>query len=372
MTQIGLNKCELDTPALLIDLDKLENNIRKMADYYRTKKSTAYLLPHQKGHRLPVVARKQIKQGAEGVSITSLGLAEYYVWCGFEDILITNEIYGQNKISRLCALAEHANITATVDNIENATQISKTALSLGTKIDIVVELYMGRRSCGVEIERAKEFVKEIAKLEGTNFKGFSWHELLPAEFEERNLATRKLLKEIQSLKDNVEDSGIEVEFLSGGSSYTWNITPEYSTPSTRIGVQAGNYVFSDLTTKGIKGLDEFDCALTVLTRCISKPKRGEVNFDFGLNSCSFESGDDYRILMSPQFKNVKGITEIRQREEMAFAQLEENADGEINPGDVLELIPAHADTTAKLHDKYYGIRNDKVEAVWPNLGRGLL
>ena len=97
---IGMDKEEIDTPALLIDLDALEKNIKTMADYYRGKKGAA-LLPHQKGHRLPIIAKKQIDAGAKGVSMTSFGLAEYYVNCGITKILITSEIYGRNKICLL-------------------------------------------------------------------------------------------------------------------------------------------------------------------------------------------------------------------------------------------------------------------------------
>ena len=88
---IGMDKEEIDTPALLIDLDALEKNLRTMGDYYRRKKGSA-LRPHQKGHRLPIIAKKQLKAGAKGISMTSLGLAEYYVNCGIDDILITSEI----------------------------------------------------------------------------------------------------------------------------------------------------------------------------------------------------------------------------------------------------------------------------------------
>ena len=369
---VGMNKEDIDTPALLIDLDALEKNIKTMADYYRSKKGAA-LLPHQKGHRLPIIARKQLASGAVGVSMTSLGLAEYYVNCGITDILITSEVAGVNKIKRLVSLSKHANITVGVDNLENAKQISEIAIANHTKVNVAVELYMGRVSCGVEIEEAKRFVKDLVKFRGINFKGFWWHQgTLSAikSWEERKRRHFETLDRVAALKDEVEDAGINVEMLSGGYTCTWNITPEY--PHLKnIGVQAGSYVFNDWCSREIEGLEVFECALTVLTRCISRPKRDKAIFDFGMNSCSDEHTHNYHNVVGPKFKDLEGVKSIYQREELAAVTLE-NPDREVRVGDVFEVIPPHADTTAKLHDKYYCIRKGKVEAIWPNYGRGLL
>ena len=357
---------------MLIDLDVLEKNIKTMGDYYRGKKGSA-LLPHQKGHRLPIIAKKQIDAGAVGVSMTSLGLAEYYVMSGIDNILITAEIYGRGKIRKLCSLSKIANITATVDNIDNARQISEEALADGNKINVAVEIYTGKGSCGVGIDDAKSFVQELAKLRGIEFKGL-WLVGPEAEMkkpEERKKSHFGWLDKLAKLKDDIEDAGISVEMLSSGQLATWNITPEYPNLSN-VGVQAGNYVFMDWISKEeFEGYEVFDYALTVLTRCISRPKPNEAMFDFGLNSCSDEHSEDYLKVVGPKFKNHGNIGQISFREELAGVLLKDpSIDFKI--GDVFELIPCHADTTAKIHDKYYVIRNDKIEMIWPNYGRGLL
>jgi len=369
---IGMEKEELDTPALLIDLDILEKNLKTMADYYRGKKGAA-LLPHQKGHRLPIIAKKQLELGAKGVSMTSLSLAEYYVNCGITNILITNEIYGRNKIRRLCSLSKHADITVGVDNILNVRQLSEEALASNTRINVAVELYMGDETCGVEIKEAKSFVKEIMKYRGVNFRGLWWHQGSLAEiksWEERRKAHFETLDKIAELKDEIEDAGIDVELLSGGYTCTWNMTPDY--PKLKnVGVQAGSYVFSDWCSHDFEGLEVFDYALTVLTRCISTPKPGKALFDFGMNSCSDEATHNYYNVVGPKFKGLEGVKRIYQREEISVVTLD-NPNRDVKVGDVFELIPPHSDTTAKLHDKYYCIRDNKVEAIWPNYGRGLL
>jgi 3-hydroxy-D-aspartate aldolase len=367
---IGMDKEEIDTPALLIDLDALEKNLRTMGDYYRRKKGSA-LRPHQKGHRLPIIAKKQLKAGAKGISMTSLGLAEYYVNCGIDDILITSEISGANKVRRLCTLSKNAGVIVAIDNIDNVRFLSENALANKTRINVAVELYMGDRSCGVEIKDVKNFVKEIIMLKGINFRGLWWHQSSFAgtiSWNERKTEHFKTLDKVATLKDGLEDAGINVEMLSGGYSCTWNITPEYHKLSD-VGVQAGSYVFSDWCAHEIEGLEVFDYALTVLTKCISRPKQKEALFDFGINSCSDEHTDNYRLVVGPIFKDLK-VKEIRQREEIAWASFEK-PNYEVKVGDTFEVIPPHSDTTAKLHDRYYCIRNQKVEAIWPNYGRGL-
>jgi len=370
-TYVGMDKEEIDTPALLIDLDILEKNLKIMADYYRSKKGAA-LLPHQKGHRLPIIAKKQLDLGAKGVSMTSFSLAEYYVNCGISNILITSEIYGANKIKRLCSLSKHADVTVGVDNLQNVRQLSEMALANNTRINVAVELYMGRGSCGVEIANVKSFVKEIMKYRGVNFRGLWWHQGSLAQmrsWEARRKAHFKTLDRVAELKDEIEDAGINVEMLSGGYTCTWNMTPDYPRLKN-VGVQAGSYVFSDWCSHETEGLEVFEYALTVLTRCISTPKPGEALFDFGMNSCSDEATDDYHEIVGPKFKDLEGVKRIYQREEISAVTFDES-DGKIKVGEVFELIPPHSDTTAKLHDKYYCIRRGKVEAVWPNYGRGL-
>jgi D-serine deaminase-like pyridoxal phosphate-dependent protein len=372
---IGMDKEEIDTPALLIDLDALEKNLKIMADYYRKKKGAA-LLPHQKGHRLPIIAKKQIDAGAKGVSMTSLGLAEYYADCGLTDvpILITNEIYGLNKIRRLCSLSKRANVTVGCDNIDNVRQLSEVALANNIRINVAVELRVGASNAGVEIgEAARSLVKEIVKFKGVKFKGLWEHQgdLSRIEnWEERKKAHFDTLGKIATLKDEIEDGGTNVEMVSAGFSCTWNITPEYARLSN-VEVQAGNYVFNDWCLReGTEGMKVFDYALTVLTRCISKPKPDTAIFDFGLNSCSVEATQNYRSLVGPKFKNLEGVKEVREREEIAAVALEKSG-RDIKVGEPFELIPPHADTTAKLHDRYYCMRNNKLEAIWLNYGRGL-
>jgi D-serine deaminase-like pyridoxal phosphate-dependent protein len=369
---IDSNIEEIPTPALLINLEAMDKNLGIMAKYYESK-PFASLLPHQKGHRLPIIARKQISAGAKGVSITSLGLAEYYTNCGIKDILITNKIYGDNKIKRVCQLSKEASIILSVDNVRNIKHISEIALSKNTRIDIAAEIYMGTGSSGIEIDKADSLTRNIVKYKGVNFRGFWWHQNSLASiknFEDRKNRHFNTLNKVATLKDEIEDAGINVEMLSGGYTCTWNITPEY--PHLKnIGVQAGSYVFSDWCSHEIEGLQTFNYALTVLTRCISIPKPGEAIFDFGLNSCSNESTYDYHRIVGPMFKDTIGIKSVNQREEISSVVFDQD-NTKLKVGNLYQIIPPHSDTTAKLHNKYYCIRKNIIENIWINYGRGLL
>jgi D-serine deaminase-like pyridoxal phosphate-dependent protein len=365
-----MRKEELSTPALLIELDVLEKNIRTMSEYYRGRKN-AGIMPHQKGHRLPIIAKKQAEGGARGVSMTSLGLAEYFVQSGIDNILITSEIYGKSKIDKLCGLAKQANITISVDNLKNVRQLSEIALENHTVIKVAAELYAGRASCGVEFSKVKHFVKDLSAYRGIQFEGF-WHhgqESSIVKFPERKIAHFNTLDEISRTKDEIEDAGTEVRFVSAGCTCTWNMTPEHSLKN--VLVQAGSYVFSDWCSHNhLEGIEAFDCALTVLTRCISRPKTDEAMFDFGMNSCSDECGENYHNVVGPVFKGIEGVDTVSEREEVSLAVFKGPRD-DVKVGDVSEVIPAHSDTTAKLHARYYGIRDGVVEVVWPNYGQSL-
>ena len=128
-TFIGKHKTELDTPALLIDLDILESNIQSMADYFSGISTD--LRPHLKTHKTPIIAKKQIEAGAIGITCAKLGEAEEVVHSGIRDVLIANQIIGTQKITRLIYLAKHSEIMVAVDNSDNVQDISEAAKAEG-------------------------------------------------------------------------------------------------------------------------------------------------------------------------------------------------------------------------------------------------
>ncbi len=363
----SLGKYELDTPALLIDLDVLERNISVMADYFKGVK--AGLRPHIKTHKTPIIAHKQLQAGAMGITCQKLGEAEVMAAAGIRDILIANQIVGACKIRRLVNLAKHANVIAGVDNLENAKSLSSAALKKGIKLNVAMEISMGR--CGVEAGKpALALAKEIVKLKGLRFRGIwehgaGWPDRY-TKFEDRKRVHTEALKPFLETKDMLEDAGIDVEIVSGGYTATYNITAEIPGMTE---VQPGSYVFMDRAYKALEGLGPFDCALTVLTTVISRPARDRAITDAGLKAVTPESGTNYSDLILPQVKDAEGIELYLLSEEHGWLRLK-NPSRDVEVGDKLELIPSHCCTTVNLHDRFYGIRDGKLETIWDISARG--
>ena len=366
-------KSDLDTPALLIDLDAMEHNIRKMADYYEGM--NANLRPHMKTHKTPIITHKQIDAGAIGVTCQKLEEAEIFARAGIKGILVSNQIVGERKIARLVNLSQWADVTVGVDDLENVRAISAAAQGVAASVNLAIEIYMGR--CGVEDSRlAVDMAKEIIRLPGVRFRGIWSHDLSTPDvvnFAERKAKHEAALERVITAKHMIEREGIEVEIVSCGYSATWNITPEFSSEITDV--QVGSYVFMDWPYQQMEGMEGFRCALSVLTTVVSKnagkgDRKNVIITDCGIKSIATEHTADYGITAFPKVKGMAGAEVIVHSEEHALIQLDEETFQQVELGDRLELSPPHCCSTCNLHDQFYALRGDRVEAVWPILARG--
>ena len=359
---IGRHKTELDTPALLIDLDKMEANIRKMADYFTSV--NADLRPHLKTHKTPIIAHKQIAAGAIGVTCAKLGEAEAVVHAGIRDVLIANQIVGTQKIARLINLAKRSEIMVAVDNAQNVQAISEAALAKGVTIRILVEVNIGMKRCGVEPGKATlELAHQVCKSPNLKFEGlmgYEGHTVANPNRTEREVSTRESMQHLIETKHFLEKHGIEVSIMSGGGTGTFDITgsiPEMTE------VQAGSYVFMDSTYRNVEGVGEkFNCALSVLATVVSRPEQNRIIVDAGLKVLTKEFG-------IPQPIGIQGLEMTGLSEEHGKMQATDT-NIPLIPGEKLEILPTHCCTTVNLHDKYYGLRNDIVESVWEITARG--
>lgn len=357
--RIGDYKDQLDTPVLLIDLDIMESNIAKMADYF--SKVKANLRPHTKTHKTPILAHKQINAGAIGVTCAKLGEAEIMVSSGINDILIANEVISEKKILKLAGLARHADIMVAVDDPSNVENLSNAMQMMKAKLRILVEVNTGMNRCGVLPGKpALELARIVSRSKNLIFSGlmgYEGHTVTIPDFDERKRETEKSLALLIETKELIEKEGIEVEILSGGGTGTYNITGEYPGITE---VQAGSYIFMDTYYRNV--LQDFDCALTILTTVISRPDSNTVIVDAGLKSVTKELG-------IPEVKNIDGAKLVSLSEEHGKIDMSES-NVNLKPGDKIELIPSHCCTTINLHDQFYGIRNDRLEAIWHIAGRG--
>lgn len=363
---IGMQKTELDTPALLIDLDKMEANIQTMADYFTTVNTM--LRPHVKTHKTPIISHKQIAAGAIGVTCAKLGEAEAVIHAGVRDVLIANQVVGSHKIARLINLARHSEIMVAVDNPQNVRDISEAAAAKGVTVRMLVEVNVGMNRCGVESgEPALALAKQIRQSPNLKFEGlmgYEGHTVAKPDLKEREANVREAMQHLIDAKHYLEKHGVEVSIMSGGGTGTFNITggiPEMTE------VQAGSYIFMDATYRNVEGVgDQFDCSLSVLATVVSRPAPDRVIVDTGLKVLAKEFG-------IPQPIGITGVEMTGLSEEhgtLKFVGQVSDTDVSLTPGDKIEILPTHCCTTVNLHDRYYGIRNGIVESVWDIAARG--
>lgn len=356
---IGARKWDIETPALLIDLDLMDKNIAKMSEYFGARRQK--LRAHSKTHKSPIIAHKQISCGSLGVCVQKLGEAEVMVNGGVDDVLITNEVVDPRKMRRLVALNNYADVKVAVDNAVTASTLSDVAKAQGKKQPVVVEVDVRNKRCGTPPGKPTvDLVERISGLSGLDFRGVMGYEgpfLDVTDFSTRKEGASKLVHLLTDTVEMIERRGIQVEIVSAGSTGTYNITGDCDGITE---VEAGSYVFMDSTYRRLQGLG-FECALTVLGTVVSRPLPERVIVDVGWKAVTSELG----------------IPEVKDMEEVKLHHLSEehgliSVDGgnSLQVGDKLEIVPSHCCTTVNLYDTYYGMRKEQVETEWPVAARG--
>jgi len=340
----------------------MEKNIETMANFFRGKKGKDFR-PHYKTPKSPFLAAKEIESGANGIGCQKLGEAETLIIAGITEVLLTNEIVGDYKIRKLINLRKHApGLMVCVDNIIPAKALSEEALRKGVKMTVLVDVNVGQNRCGVLPGKiAAKFGTEIAELKGLELKGFQCYHGALHTWDQRHGMEAKL-KAIEDCNELIVDTqekmvaaGLNVEIVSGSGTGTYKWQYQVVTE-----VQPGSYILMD--NKYHKSAPEFERALTVLTTVMSTPEKDRLIVDAGSKAASTDSG-------MPVLKDIEGV-EFRTAGDEHGRLTPNDPSREIKLGDKIELYPSHCDTTINLYDKYYGIRNEEVEIVWPIAARG--
>ena len=357
---IGNSKEEIDTPALLIDLDVFEANIRTMADFFKTV--NADLRPHAKTHKTPIIAHKQLEAGAIGITCAKLGEAEAMVHAGIRDVLIANQVVGSQKIARLINLARNSEIMVAVDNADNVDQLSAAAEAKGVALRVLIEVSTGMGRCGTAPgEPTLALAQHILKSKGLKFEGlmgYEGHTVAKPDLIERKIETGKAVELLIDTKNILEENGVAVSIMSGGGTGTFAITGSYPEMTE---IQAGSYVFMDSTYHNVEGVgDRFQCSLTLLTTVVSRPEPTRIIVDSGMKVLAKEFGIPQPLARGLE---MRGLSE-------EHGTMDADPSVDLKPGDKLEILPSHCCTTVNLHDRYYGVRNGIVESVWEIAARG--
>ncbi|MHB8580499.1 MAG: alanine racemase [Ignavibacteriaceae bacterium] len=359
---------EIDTPALLVDLDKLDNNLNRMALIAKANKVN--LRPHSKMHKTPEVAKRQIEVGAIGITVQKLGEAEVMFNAGLNNILIAYELIGEQKLSRLINLKKQGcNIITAVDSIESAELLSKKIQDSNLSADVVIEVNTGLNRCGILAgERVLHFAQNLSKYSNINIRGIFTHE--------GHVYNGKNLEEIRSLSLKAGKEMTETGKLLRNHGFNIDIISVGSTPSAYfIGeidgiteLRPGVYAFNDITQVNLGTCSIDNCALTVLSTVVSRPSPTRAIIDAGVKAMSAVSSmpNDGTLGLIKGYNNIK--FDLESSEEHGILYSDNAIDLKI--GDKIEIIPNHACTTVNMHDELYIVKNNKVIDIWKIAARG--
>ncbi len=360
MSLIGTRIEDLDTPALLLDGPASERNIRKLADFFRGK--PCQLRPHFKNHKCTALAHRQLAAGsAIGMTAAKLGEAEVLGDAGISDVLIANQVVGARKIERLVALAKRINVRVAFDHIDQVKAISDAAKRAGVTVGLLVEVDIGMGRCGVAAgEPTLELVRQIAAFPGVRFDGiqaYEGHAVYVNDREDRATRVRASMQKAIDTKALLERNGFATPIVSGGSSSTYAISGVMDGMKE---IQAGTYATMDWRYQQMA--PEFEIALSILTRVISRPKPGVAVLDIGVKGVGAEFG----------IPRIKDCPEV----EIPFFGAEEHTVVKNTPdwriGHPVHLLPSHACTTCNLHRQMIVHEGGKIVEVWPIEGSGKL
>lgn len=345
-----MRKADIDTPALLLDLDAVEENIAAMAAFFRNRPQK--LRPHFKTPKTPEVARRQLAAGAIGITAAKLGEAEVLERAGLGPILIANQIAGPAKIDRLFSIAARVETIATVESEFNIRELEQGAVRCGRGLDVIIEVDTGMHRCGAETpDETVAMARRIARgpLRYRGIMGYEGHAVLIPDAEKRRATAVKALQILSRHVQALRAAGMPPEIVSAGGTGTYDIAGSWPDVTE---VQAGSYVFMDGAYRIVRP-DLGRPALTILATVISR--RGDrAIIDAGMKALTNEFG--------PPMGKDAPVKVARLSEEHGHL---EARDLEIVPGAKIEIIPSHGDTTINLHSEYYVVRGDEVVAIWP-------
>jgi len=354
---IGRPRHDLVTPALILDLDVARRNIAAMAEYMRTV--PAKLRPHIKVHKSPELARMQMEAGeALGLTTATVWEAVVMVRGGIDDILIANEVVGEEKVKALAELARDARINVAIDDAHNAEELSAAALKAGSTLGVLIDLDVGMERCGVRTkEEALRLAEHVSKLRGLRLEGmmgYEGHCMLEPDPVLRVQKAHAAMDKLMDAVDHLSQAGFESKVISGGGTGTYNIT---GAQPRLTELQAGSYVVMDAFHAQL--VPGFPVALTVLGTVISRQGH-RVVFDTGRKVIGSELG-------LPRLKDVPSTTAGIAEEHLL---VDVDPGYPLKVGDLVEVISGYGPTTVNLHDVYYVVQNDVVTEVWPIRARG--
>jgi len=340
---IGTPEEELDTPALVVDLGKLDQNIETMHAFFRER--DAKLRPNVAAHGSPAIAHMQLAAGGTvgGITAATLGQAEVFAANGLTDILVATLLVTPVKIARLCALARRASVTVVVDSARNVADISSAAVTNGVSVDALVSVNTGLNATGVEA------------ADGVRFAGLMTHDgPISGDRDE----SRESIQQVLDTRKDVESAGIEVGTVSVGGTHNYNVAGDMDGVTE---VPAGSYALMDARYQPRR--TEFANAARVMSCVTSMPEAGNIITDVGRKAICVDAGN-------PSLDGLPGAKVRGLSAEHGGIDVDPGVDLGLGLGDRIWFIPRDIAGCVNVHDYMHTTRDGRLEAVWELPARG--
>lgn len=349
---VGTKVNAIPTPAVTIELDILARNVRRVQDLLEA--CGLKVRPHVKTHKIPAIARMQLEAGAIGITCQKLSEAEAMADGGLNDILLTYNVLGKEKLKRLVELARRVRLAVTVDNPVVAKELSSAFHDAGIVLPVLCECDTGGQRCGVQSpSEALELAQVLTSLPGLEFHGLMTHPTL--------IGSSQFMQETRRLLTGV---GLNAAVVSGGG------TPELQNIQNANGFtehRPGTYIYNDRNTMLSGWATKEDCAMRVRATVVSRPRHDRAILDAGAKTLTSDLGpgiEDYGLITEHPDASLARIADEHGVVDVSRCVQKPEI------GEVVTIIPNHACTLSNLHDLVYGVRNKLVAAVWQVSARG--
>ena len=356
---IGTPVSDLETPALLIDLDALEHNYDHVAEFYAD--TVCKMREHAKNVKTPAVLRKQIRSGGTvgGVCAAKVSEAEVMVEGGITDILITSQVITEDKIARVCALSQLGDVKVAVDDERNLRLMSAISEHNDSDVGVLIEVNTSMDRAGIRRpEQGVELARLATDLPGLTFRGVMSHQSISGspDRETRFTEGRRWIQMCLDAKDAIEAAGIPVEIVSTGETFTIDVAAEIPEVTE---VQGGTYA---LMGTGCDYMEDFQYAVKILSTVISRPGPNTAIGDVGYRALAAPGG------LLPSVDGDGGVNVASLGPDHVV--LESEGQMPFDVGDQFLLLSGQQDILVNRWDQFIGVRDGGVEAVWPILARG--
>ena len=368
--RIGDTIDQIDTPALILEMDAFEANVERMAA--EAARMGVALRPHAKSNKCAEIARRQLAAGAVGVCVQKVSEAAALADAGVDDILICNELVGDRKIAALVELSSRIRVAACVDDLGNIAAIERAAATAGTTVSLLVDVDVGQGRCGVPPSRVVQLARAIGSAPHLRFAGLQAYHGGAQHIRavgERRAAALSAVEQAATAREALAAAGMDCPLITGAGTGTF----AYEGASGLFSeIQPGSYVFMDADYN--RNLWEgagaqadappFRQSLYVLATVMSRVEPSRPIVDAGLKALAMDSG-------MPLVDGRPGVLYERASDEHGNLRVQAGVAGPVL-GERIRLIPGHCDPTVNLYDWLVTVRAGRVEAVWPVTARGCL